>query len=53
MEGSNINSVSTEESKHPMYDQYKNTNPIKVYNIGVHRIEIEERYKIKQSSEYF
>ena len=50
MEDSNLNSVSTEESKHPAYESYKNINPIKVYKIGVHKIEIEERYVIKQSS---
>lgn len=50
MEGSNHFSTLTEESKYPIYDKYKNLNPIKIYNIGAHKIEIEERYKIKQSS---
>lgn len=43
-------SISTEESKHPLYDQYKNPNPMKTYMLGVHRIEIEERYEMKESS---
>jgi len=50
MESSNILSISIEESKHPLYDQYKNPNPMKLYYFGVHRIEIEERYEIKDTS---
>lgn len=36
--------------KNSHYDKYVNTNLLKVYNIGNHRIEIDERFEMKQSS---
>lgn len=50
MESSKSLSLSISNPKNNAYDQYKNPNPMMVYNIGAHKIEIDDRFEIKQSS---
>lgn len=50
MESSKSLSFSISKDKNNAYEQYKNPNQMMVYNIGAHKIEIDDRFEIKQSS---